>query len=324
MADGITLDKVNVEIESNSSKASKGIDALTDSIKKLQGASSNSISSLNNLNNTIKNITNNLNTGFDNISTKGLDNVQKGVTDINKTKISPNIDISELDDVKEDIIDIKKSDITPNIDTSSLKEYGKKISQTTLDGENLSTTFKKVENGITKITTQSKKGTVVIEKYTEKQDKLINVLKAFKGLGIASIFKSIYSSISGYINESSSYISNMNNFNTTMGEMKDKATSFVNTMSKDFYLDSSDLTNYMSNFNSLIKGFGIGSEAAYTMSKNLTQLSYDLSAFKGISIENAMQKLKSGISGKIICLVRKGLRIVTYLIAGKSKQERCR
>lgn len=42
------------------------------------------------------------------------------------------------------------------------------------------------------------------------------------------------------------------------------------------------------------------------MSKNLTQLGYDLSSFFNISVEDAMQKLQSGISGELEPLRRLG------------------
>jgi hypothetical protein len=43
---------------------------------------------------------------------------------------------------------------------------------------------------------------------------------------------------------------------------------------------------------------GVASDKAYIMSKNLTQLGYDLSSFVNISIDDAMLKLESGLAGK--------------------------
>ena len=47
------------------------------------------------------------------------------------------------------------------------------------------------------------------------------------------------------------------------------------------------------------------------MSKNLTQLGYDLSSFFNISVEDAMQKLQSGISGELEPLRRLGYDTTT-------------
>ena len=59
-------------------------------------------------------------------------------------------------------------------------------------------------------------------------------------------------------------------------------------------------------FMTITEGFGVAEERAYKMSKNLTQLGYDLSSFFNISFEDAMQKLQSGISGELEPLRRLG------------------
>ena len=59
-------------------------------------------------------------------------------------------------------------------------------------------------------------------------------------------------------------------------------------------------------FNTLLTGFGDTAERAQLMSQNLTQLGYDISSFFNISIEDAMQKLQSGISGELEPLRRLG------------------
>ena len=147
----------------------------------------------------------------------------------------------------------------------------------------------KLANSINKLKSSNKKGV----------SSLNSMSSALKKIGTITAIAKIGKSIQGFVKSSSSYISNMNYFNTTMGEMKKTATDFINTMSNKFYLDPSNLMNYMASFNSLIKGFGIANKEAYLMSKNLTQLSYDLAAYKGLRIEDAMQKIKSGISGEL-------------------------
>ena len=51
--------------------------------------------------------------------------------------------------------------------------------------------------------------------------------------------------------------------------------------------------------NSLIKGLGVGADEAYLMSKNLTQLVYDLASFKNLDIETSFRKIQSAMSGEI-------------------------
>ena len=277
MADGITLDKVNVEIESNSSKASSGIDKLTESINRLKSSLKGGIKELDGLNSTLEKISKSFN-NFNTANT-GINNAQKNASSLG----------NEIKSLSESYKSAQKNQTN----------FGREIKNQRLNGELQYAVFEKQGKGMTELTKISEKGITVTRKLTNENKKLskalnlVKVAAAFKGLSM------VYKKIMNLVEGSSQYISNLNYFNTTMGEMGERGTKFVNQMSQDFYLDPSNLMNYMASFNSLIKGFGIANEQAYDMSKNLTQLSYDLAAFKGLSIEDAMQKIKSGISGEL-------------------------
>ena len=72
------------------------------------------------------------------------------------------------------------------------------------------------------------------------------------------------------------------------------------------FIDLSDWIRNQGVFNTLLTGFGDTADRASLMSKNLTQLGYDLSSFFNISVEDSMQKLQSGISGELEPLRRLG------------------
>lgn len=102
-----------------------------------------------------------------------------------------------------------------------------------------------------------------------------------------------------YVNESNNYIENLNLFYVSMGKMADEAKRFAENFSDVLGVDVSNVMRYIGDFNSLARTFGIASDKAYIMSKNLTQLAYDISSFRNISVEEAMQKLRSGFVGEI-------------------------
>lgn len=78
------------------------------------------------------------------------------------------------------------------------------------------------------------------------------------------------------------------------------------TVSEVLGIDLSDWIRNQGVFNTLLTGFGDTADRAALMSKNLTQLGYDLSLFFNISVEDSMQKLQSGISGELEPLRRLG------------------
>lgn len=141
----------------------------------------------------------------------------------------------------------------------------------------------------------------------------------FKISAFVAGLKSIATTIGNVTSKQSEYIQTSNLFNKTMGQSINAAKEFRDQMQTKLGIDPADTMASMTAIQRLTETFGISSENAYIMSKNLTQLAADMTSY-GYSFENAMQKLKSGLSGKIICLVYKGLYTVTHLIAGKSKR----
>ena len=108
------------------------------------------------------------------------------------------------------------------------------------------------------------------------------------------------------ITKSNEYQENLNLFTVAMGEYVQEAFDYGQAVSEVLGIDLSDWIRNQGVFNTLLTGFGDTAERAALMSKNLTQLGYDLSSFCNISVEDAMQKLQSGISGELEPLRRLG------------------
>ncbi len=64
-------------------------------------------------------------------------------------------------------------------------------------------------------------------------------------------------------------------------------------------IDSAEAIKYQAVFEDIITGMGVARESAEQMSQQMTQLGYDISSFNNISVEQAMQKIQSGVSGEL-------------------------
>lgn len=115
--------------------------------------------------------------------------------------------------------------------------------------------------------------------------------------------------IAGWISESNAYVENLNLFTVAMGDAADEAKRYAEEVQAALGIDPSEWMRNQGMFKQITTGFGVTGDAANTMSKNLTQLGYDISSFYNISIEDAMQKLQSGIAGEIEPLRRLGYAI---------------
>lgn len=105
------------------------------------------------------------------------------------------------------------------------------------------------------------------------------------------------------------YIETMNLFRASMGDAADEATEFINKAENLLGMDPRSMMDSISSFQNLSEGFGIASDRAYIMSKNLTQLSGDLSSFANISFDAAQKKLMSGFSGQVMPLRKYGIAL---------------
>ena len=122
------------------------------------------------------------------------------------------------------------------------------------------------------------------------------------GVKLASAYlsiKKIGKTITNLITKSTEYIENENLFGVSMGQYAGEMKAYADAVSDAMGIDTSDWMRAQGVFMTISTGFGIASDRAATMSKNLTQLGYDISSFYNISVEDAMDKLKSGLAGEL-------------------------
>ncbi len=112
--------------------------------------------------------------------------------------------------------------------------------------------------------------------------------------------------IGSCITQSNSYIEDVNLFTASMGKYTEEAKAYAEQVGEVMGIDPGQFMRNQGVFMTIVKGFGVVEDKAYKMSKNLTQLGYDLSSFYNISFQDAMQKLQSGISGELEPLRRLG------------------
>jgi hypothetical protein len=112
-------------------------------------------------------------------------------------------------------------------------------------------------------------------------------------------FKALADGIGSVIKKSNDYTENMNLFSVSMGEYAGEAMNYAETVSDAMGIDTSEWIRSQGIFMTMATGFGVAGDRAALMSKNLTQLGYDLSSFYNMDVETAMLKLKSGLAGEL-------------------------
>lgn len=131
-------------------------------------------------------------------------------------------------------------------------------------------------------------------------------LKNIKTAAFMAGIRMIRQEISKAITESNAYQEDLNLFTASMGQYAKEAQEYAENVGEIMGIDPAKWMRNQGVFNTLLSGFGSVADRSYLMSKNLTQLGYDISSFFNISVEDAMQKLQSGVSGELEPLRRLG------------------
>ena len=173
--------------------------------------------------------------------------------------------------------------------------------------------MQKVSNGfsafpskIQKLITSTEKYNASARKATTTTGKFTSGLKALNVAAVAITFRKIGHFIAQAVTESNKYQEDLNLFTVALGQYADEAKEYAEYVSDIMGIDPAQWLRNQGIFNTLLTGFGDTAERAQLMSRNLTQLGYDLSSYANIPIEDAMQKLQSGISGELEPLRRLG------------------
>lgn len=173
--------------------------------------------------------------------------------------------------------------------------------------------MQKVSNGfsafpskIQKLITSTEKYNASARKATSTTGQFTSGLKALNVAAVAITFRKIGHFIAQAVTESNKYQEDLNLFTVALGQYAAEAQNYAEKVSDVMGIDPAQWLRNHGVFNTLLTGFGDTAERAQLMSQNLTQLGYDISSFFNISIEDAMQKLQSGISGELEPLRRLG------------------
>lgn len=130
--------------------------------------------------------------------------------------------------------------------------------------------------------------------------------RALKTLSFAAIYRGVSKFLGSAINKASEYQEDLNLFTVSMGQYAEEAYEFAQKVSDVVGIDPAEWMRNQGVFNTIISGFGVAGDKAAFMSKNLTQLSYDLASFYNLDFASAMQKVQSGIAGELEPMRRLG------------------
>lgn len=337
-----TIEQLELEVQSSSTSAVAGIDALSASLSKLKNAVRGGVGLT-----SVANQVRNLDTALKSMDSSGADKIDKLASSLEKLKGLGSLKISssignQLQNIGSAAASLTGVDFSAmeklgtalqplnNLNASGLKSTINALNKLpkladTLDNmdmtkftsqiQQLSTALAPLTNQLNAVTaafnrlpTNIQRAITVTSRISQENNKAANsymnlYAKIKMAMGVVRTGARV---IASWITQSNQYIEDLNLFTASMGKYAEEAQNYAEAVSEALGIDPGEFMRNQGVFNTIISGFGVASDKAYLMSKNLTQLGYDIASFFNISFEDAMQKLQSGISGELEPLRRLG------------------
>ena len=305
-----TIDQLQIEFVSNSNQATTGIDNLSSSLDRLKraGKLTTVTNNLNKLNQSIIGLKANLSglQGLDKItqmlnslggvSTKGLNSTLNSLKKL--PKILDSLDTKTMTRFKEVINDI----------TQALVPLNKQL-------DKASKGFGALPGSVNRVNKAMSKTDDGIKSSGNSMSGFLNSTNLSIG-AILVVAHQMFDVMGGWLNQINEYIENVNLFTVSMGGFYEQAREYAELVQDKLGIDSSEWMRNQGIFMSMATGFGLANEQAYKLSKGLTEISYDLSSFFNLPIEEAFLKVRSGLAGEL-----EPLRSLGFALSEASLQE---
>ena len=333
------IDKLSIRIESDSAGAVGGVEALSQSLEKLKKATSGGLGlaavakglgAVKDAADNMGNITNKL---------SGLSRAVNELTKLSNIKVSSSIgnqiksigtalsgfDLGDGANKIQDLVGalkpletLGKSSLNTTVNAlNKLPEAIQKIDMRKLHGQvdALTRTFRPLAEEMQKIANGFNAFPSRIQRLIRDNERLSqsNNTTGTSYINLWAKMRMAYNTlrtgarfIASAISKSNDYIENMNLFNVSMGKYASEARAYAEEVGEIMGIDPGEWMRNQGVFMTLATGFGVAGDRANKMSKNLTQLGYDISSLFNMPYEDAMLKLQSGLAGELEPLRRIG------------------
>lgn len=346
MADNVEIQGLEFQIQENSNGAVQGLTALTTTLERLKTATGGGVRGLSTTAKQLTALNTALNGLRNTDKLTSLANGLKRLNEVGQVKVSSSVAnqinalSTALNNIKwtdGDKISTLVSGLRPLSElgranlTSFINQLGKlptvieqlekaDIAKFTQQMKDLAAAMKpfademqKVSNGFSSFPSKIQRVIASSNQYNRSMNGAASSTNALgiavKGVNFAGLYiamRRVSSLLGSAITQSNKYQEDLNLFTVAMGEYAEEAKAYAEQVSEVMGIDPASWMRNQGVFNTLLTGFGNTADRAQLMSKNLTQLGYDLSSLFNIPIEDSMQKLQSGIAGELEPLRRLG------------------
>lgn len=168
--------------------------------------------------------------------------------------------------------------------------------------------FAKLPPQLSKVVTQANRVTAANEKQRKSYLSLSNQINGFmRNMAKLVSLKAIAEYLGNAVAKFNDFYEATDLFHNAMGNLSGEADALISKMQGLLGVDPTKAMTYMATIQSLGTSFGLASDKAYVLSKNLTQLAYDEGSYWNKDVAQTFTAMSSAISGEIEPIRRLGV-----------------
>lgn len=168
--------------------------------------------------------------------------------------------------------------------------------------------FAKLPSQLSKVVTQANRVTAANEKQRKSYLSLSNQINGFmRNMAKLVSLKAIAEYLGNAAAKFNDFYEATDLFHNAMGNLSGEADTLISKMQGLLGVDPTKAMTYMATIQSLGTSFGLTSDKAYVLSKNLTQLAYDEGSYWNKDVAETFTAMSSAISGEIEPIRRLGI-----------------
>lgn len=343
-----TIDTLQIEIESNSSSAASGIEALARSLGELKknGAINVAVKNLKNLKEALSGLNSvssqayklsALATSMERLAAvgsirslgNGISNLASSLKDldsINSKNIAPTIEkiaeaVAPLSSFKAGGLPnmmnalAKIGKVTESLDDNKIAAFGERVKRLNEVLEPLSTKMTTIQTGLKGVNSQARVAGTSVRQMGDgfnvaaiNMSSFIHVLKSAVGW-----LKQAVAKFSEFVSQASEWEGISARFGRGFGSEAEETYKWVKRLNEEMHINTQQFMQYSSIYANMLKGFGVASEDAAMMAKGYAELTYDIWAgYNDIykSYADAADAVKSAIAGEVEPIRKAGFTII--------------
>ena len=344
----VTIDSIQIEIESSSTNAAKGIDALAGSLEKLKkhGSFKTAINNLNNLSGALRNLpnvhsaSNALRTLANSVEKlKGVGSISslsnslaklpvalKAVGNINLDKVAPQLEkvadtVAPLSKIKAGglstmVNSLKKlGEVTNSLDETVIGEFAAKIAVLNEKLAPLSAKMTSIKEGFNAINSGARKAGKGVEEFSGDIDASALNMSSFIEIAqaVIDVFQGLVTKFVEITDQAIQWDGISARFGRGFAGSASETYAWIQRLNEEMGINIQEFMKYSSVYSTMLTGFGVASKDAGKMALGYMELTYDIWAgYNDVygSLEETAEAVKSAIAGEVEPVRRAGFTIV--------------